>query len=103
MIERFRDWAVRAALFPPTTLDLAVAVLDFVQYDPIRSPSRAQDLILRHRVRDYREGDLERAYSVLGLDEGYLHVYGAMTRRLSALVDSRSGYVPSGLTADVLT
>ena len=29
--------------------------------DQIRSPARAQDLILRHRVKGYRSGDLERA------------------------------------------
>jgi uncharacterized protein YcaQ len=91
----------------------AVAAMGFVQYDPIRCPSRAQDLILHQRVRGYREGDLDRAYARLGLEEGYLHVYGAMTRRMSALVDpgvqqrtaNRSdsgGYVPSGLAADVL-
>jgi uncharacterized protein YcaQ len=34
--------------------------LGFVQADPIRSPARAQDLILRHRVKDYFAGDLER-------------------------------------------
>jgi len=28
----------------------------FVQADPIRSPARAQDLILRQRVKAYRAG-----------------------------------------------
>ena len=34
--------------------------MSFVQADPIRAPARAQDLTLRHRVKDYRAGDLER-------------------------------------------
>jgi uncharacterized protein YcaQ len=108
-IQRLRSMAVGASLFVPTSLEQAVAAMEFVQYDPIRSPSRAQDLILHQRVRDYRAGDLGRAYPRLGLEEGYLHVYGAMTPRLAALVDPRTqalpdgtGYAPSGLAAEVL-
>ena len=44
------------------TLGRAVAALGFVQAYPIRAPARAQDLILRHRVTDYRAGDLERRF-----------------------------------------
>ena len=101
-----RATAVRATLDVPDTLADTVTALAFVQYDPIRSPARAQDLILRQRVRGYREGDLERAYHRLDLEEGYLHVYGAMTRRLAALADPRAHpdfpYQPAGLAADVL-
>ena len=38
--------------------------MGFVQADPIRAPARAQDLILRHRVNNYRAGELERRYTV---------------------------------------
>ena len=41
----------------------------FLQADPIRSPARAQDLTLRHRVPGYRAGDLERAYPDLDIEE----------------------------------
>lgn len=79
-----------AAAFPrPATLPAALATMGFVQADPIRAPARAQDLILRHRVRDYRAGDLERRYPRLGLEEGYLHVYGFMGRDLHALLHPR--------------
>lgn len=98
--------AVSATLGRPATLADAVGALEFVQYDPIRSPARAQDLILSPRVRDYRAGDLDRAYAELGLEEGYLYVYGAMTRRLWALADPRAQpgnpYRPAGLAAEVL-
>ena len=60
----------------PTTLKQAVEKLRFVQADPIRSPARAQDLILRHRVTGYRAGDLERHYAKLGLHEAFLYAYG---------------------------
>ena len=54
----------------------AVERLGFVQADPIRSPARAQDLILRHRVKGYRAGDLEKHYPKLGLEEDFLYAYG---------------------------
>lgn len=97
-----RSMAVRAALFPPASLAKAVSGLRFVQYDPIRCPARAQDLVLHQRVRAYRCGDLDRAYERLGLDEGYLHVYGAMTPGLRALVAPASDRTPSGFALDVL-
>ena len=37
-------------------------------------------LLFSHRVRDYRAGELERRYPRLGIEEGYLHVYGFMRR-----------------------
>ena len=52
---RLRAHARHATLFAPTTLADAVVRLGFVQADPIRAPARAQDLILRHRVRGYRD------------------------------------------------
>jgi hypothetical protein len=51
-----------------------------VQADPIRSPARAQDLILRHRVTGYRSGDLERRYPSLDIEEDYLYAYGFVSR-----------------------
>lgn len=99
-----------ASAFPrPTTLPAALASMGFVQADPIRAPARAQDLILRHRVRDYRAGDLERRYPRLAIEEGYLHVYGFMPRDLHALLHPRHDpalpdgmLVPEGIAADVL-
>jgi uncharacterized protein YcaQ len=77
-LEHLKRQAVTASLFPATTLRQAVHRLGFVQADPIRSPARAQDLILRHRVRDYRAGDLEKRYSSLHLEEDFLYAYGFM-------------------------
>ncbi len=71
-----RRHAVSRSLSVPTSLAQAVAALGFVQADPIRAPARAQDLILRHRVRGYREGDLEAHYPQLPLDEEYFVNYG---------------------------
>jgi uncharacterized protein len=71
-----RRHAIAATLFPPTDLKQAIEKLGFVQCDPIRAPARAQDLILRQRVRDYRAGDLDRRYAELGLEEDYLYAYG---------------------------
>ena len=59
-LDDLRRFAVNQSLFAPTTLKRALHRFGFVQADPIRAPSRAQDLILRHRVKNYRAGDLER-------------------------------------------
>lgn len=64
--------------------------MGFVQADPIRAPARAQDLILRHRVRNYRTGDLERHYSKLGVEEDFFVNYGFVTRELQVLMHPRS-------------
>ena len=63
--------------------------MQFVQADPIRSPARAQDLILRHRVKDYHAGDLERRYVKLGVEEDFFINYGFVTRELQALMHPR--------------
>ena len=68
-LDDLRRFAVAHSLFKPTTLRRALNRLGFVQADPIRAPARAQDLTLRHRVKDYRAGDLERRYSKLGVEE----------------------------------
>jgi uncharacterized protein len=70
--------AIASSLFRATTHRRAVQRLGFVQADPIRSPARAQDLILRHRVRNYGEGDLDRRYRSLKLEEDMLYAYGFM-------------------------
>jgi uncharacterized protein YcaQ len=76
-------------LFPPTTLEQAIEQLGFVQCDPIRAPARAQDLILRHRVNDYRAGDLERCYPDLRLEEDYLYAYGVVSEATWRLLHPR--------------
>ena len=108
-LDLLRRHALAAAFPRPTTLPAALARMGFVQADPIRAPARAQDLILRHRVRDYRAGELERRYPRLGIEEGYLHVYGFMRRDLHTLLHPRLDpalpdgmLVPEGIAADVL-
>jgi uncharacterized protein YcaQ len=85
-----RRLAIAQSLFVPTTLERALHRMQFVQADPIRSPARAQDLILRHRVKDYRAGDLERRYAKLGIAEDFFINYGFVTRELQALMHPRS-------------
>jgi uncharacterized protein YcaQ len=85
-----RRFAVTRSLFKPTTLKRALHRMGFVQADPIRAPARAQDLTLRHRVKDYRAGDLERKFTKLGIEEDFFVVYGFVTRPLQALMHPRS-------------
>jgi uncharacterized protein YcaQ len=89
-LDHLRRFAVAHSLFPPTTLKCALHKLGFVQADPIRAPARAQDLTLRHRVRGYRAGDLERRYATLGVEEDFFINYGFVTRELQALMHPRS-------------
>jgi uncharacterized protein YcaQ len=88
-LEDLRRFAVAHSLFAPTTLGRALNKMGFVQADPIRAPARAQDLTLRHRVRDYRAGDLERSYVKLGLEEDFFVTYGFVTKSLRALMHPR--------------
>ena len=85
-----RRHAVARSLFTPTTLPKAIARLGFVQADPIRAPARAQDLTLRHRVKGYRVGDLERRYPKLPVEEDFFVNYGFVTPELHALMHPRS-------------
>lgn len=85
-----RRLTVANSLFAPTTLKGALHRMRFVQADPIRAPARAQDLILRHRVKNYRAGDLERQYVKLGVEEDFFINYGFVTRDLQALMHPRS-------------
>jgi len=89
-LDHLRRHAVARSLFKPTTLMRAVARLGFVQADPIRAPARAQDLTLRHRVVDYRAGDLERRYPRLALEEDFFVNYGFLPRATQALMHPRT-------------
>src|SRR3954468_10915384 len=84
-----RRLTVSQSLSPPTTVKRALHRMQFVQADPIRAPARAQDLILRHRVKDYRAGDLERRYSKLGVEEDFFINYGFVTSVVHALMHPR--------------
>lgn len=87
-----RRHAIARSLFKPTTLPKAVARLGFLQADPIRAPARAQDLTLRHRVRDYRAGELERRYARLPIEEDFFVNYGFVPRATQALMHPRSAH-----------
>jgi len=89
-----RRHAIARSLFKPTTLPRAIARLGFVQADPIRAPARAQDLILRQRVSNYRAGDLERRYPKLAIEEDFFVNYGFVPRGLHALMHPRSARQP---------
>ena len=90
-----RRFAVGRSLFPSTTLAEAIARMDFVQADPIRSPARAQDLTLRPRVGGYRAGDLDASYASLDVEEDFFINYWFVTRRLQALMHPRSSLTPT--------
>lgn len=83
--KQLRIAAVSQTLVAPGSLASAMRTLQFVQADPIRAPARAQDLILRHRVRNYRAGDLERAFQKLDVEETILYAYGFATRAVAEL------------------
>lgn len=85
-----RQYAMARSLFAPTTLARAIDRLGFVQADPIRAPARAQDLTLRHRVRNYRAGDLERLYPKLKIEEDFFVNYGFLPRSTYALMHPRT-------------
>jgi uncharacterized protein len=85
-----RRYAIDRSLFAPTTLKRAIDRLSFVQADPIRAPARAQDLTLRHRVKGYRAGDLERRYAALGVEEDTFINYGFVPSSVFALMHPRA-------------
>ena len=88
-LHQLRRFALARSLFAPTTLPAAIARLGFVQADPIRAPARAQDLTLRHRVKAYRAGDLERRYPKLDVEEDFFVNYGFVPRSTQALMHPR--------------
>jgi uncharacterized protein len=89
-LEHLRRFAIARSLFKPTTLKRAIEKLGFVQADPIRAPARAQDLTLRHRVRGYRAGDLERRYPRLPIEEDFFVNYGYVLRHHHGLMHPRT-------------
>ncbi|MBV8770137.1 MAG: YcaQ family DNA glycosylase [Hyphomicrobiales bacterium] len=108
MLRKLRARALAATLAPPAALAEVIGRLGFVQADPIRSPARAQDLILRHRVAGYRVGGLEGAFRRLELEEDFLYAYGFMPREIANLLHPRLdpqgvAHSPTGLAADVLS
>jgi uncharacterized protein len=96
-----RSYAIAHSLFRPTTLGRAISRLGFVQADPIRAPARAQDLTLRHRVNNYRAGDLEKHYPKLPIEEDFFVNYGFLPRATQALMHPRTPSLP--LTAQEKT
>lgn len=81
--------------FPkPAALNPTLQRLGFVQADPIRAPARAQDLILRHRVKNYHAGDLERFYEKLDVEEDFFVNYGYVTKSLQELMHPRPASLP---------
>jgi uncharacterized protein YcaQ len=89
-LDTLRRYAVARSLFTPTTLPKAIARLGFVQADPIRAPARAQDLTLRHRVKGYGAGDLERRYPKLAIEEDFFVNYGFLPRSTHTLMHPRT-------------
>jgi hypothetical protein len=89
-----RAYAIARSLFPKTTLARAIDTLGFVQADPIRAPARAQDLTLRHRVKGYVAGDLERRYPRLDVQEDFFVNYGFVPARHWSAMHPRSGVPP---------
>jgi uncharacterized protein len=89
-LDDLRRHAVARSLFAPTTLPAAIKRLGFVQADPIRAPARAQDLTLRHRVKGYEAGELERRYPKLAIEEDFFVNYGFLPRPLQALMHPRT-------------
>ncbi len=92
-LDALRRYAVARTLFTPTSLPAAIKRLGFVQADPIRAPARAQDLTLRHRVKAYRAGDLEKRYAKLDVEEDFFVNYGFLPRTTQALMHPRTARV----------
>ncbi|MFZ2987779.1 DNA glycosylase AlkZ-like family protein, partial [Ideonella sp.] len=91
-LDALRRHALARSLFKPTTLPKAIARLGFVQADPLRAPARAQDLILRHRVQDYRAGDLDLRYPKLAIEEDFFINYGYLPRTTHHLMHPREAH-----------
>jgi uncharacterized protein YcaQ len=101
-LKQLRARAISQTFFRPTTLKTAIKRLGFVQADPIRSPARAQDLILRHRVSGYCAEDLTQAYASLDIEEDILYAYGFLSREVWQLLHPRGTNNLSDLDLKVL-
>jgi uncharacterized protein len=88
-LRQLRRYAIARSLFKATSVSRAIARLGFVQADPMRAPARAQDLILAHRVKDYRAGELERRYPRMAIEEAFFVNYGFLPRETLALLYPR--------------
>jgi uncharacterized protein YcaQ len=88
-LQQLRRYAIARSLFKATSLPRAIALLGFVQADPLRAPARAQDLILAHRVKNYRAGELERRYPRLAIEEAFFINYGFLPRTTLSLLHPR--------------
>ena len=101
-LDDLRRYAVAAQLFRrrPRSRRALQTILAFVQADPIRAPARAQDLTLRHRVRNYRAGDLERRYSALGIRRGLLRQLRFRAARGARADASARGVVALAMVAE---
>jgi uncharacterized protein len=91
-LAELRQLAIARTLFKPTTLPQAIQRLGFVQMDPIRAPARAQDLMLRQRVRGYRAGELEARYPKLAVEEDFFINYGVLPRAHQRLMHPRRDF-----------
>lgn len=100
-IETLRRHATQASLRAPNDLAGAISGMGFVQADPIQAPARAQDLILRQRVKGYRQGDLQHRYPKLKLEEDFLYAYGFMPPAVVDLLHPRPTKL-DGFAADLL-
>lgn len=101
-LEALRRYAISSSLSQPLQLAATMERMGFVQADPIRSPARAQDLILRHRVLGYRAGDLEQRYPSLDLDEDQVYAYGFVSDTVRRLLHPRGEGKLDLLARDVL-
>ena len=81
-LKNFRKRVIRSSLFSTTSIIDAIKRLSFLQADPIRCPARAQDLILRQRIKGYHAGELEKRYKDLELEECFLFAYGFAHKEL---------------------
>lgn len=88
-LDELRRYTVARNFFRPANLKTALHRMGFVQADPIRAPARAQDLILRHRVNNYRAGELERRYATLDVEEDFFVNYGYVSRGVYSLMHPR--------------
>ena len=100
-LDDLRRFTVARNFFKPITLKRALHRMGFVQADPIRAPARAQDLILRHRVKNYHAGDLERRYATLDIEEDFFVTYGFVTSSVQSLMHPRSDCRATGEDVDL--
>ncbi|MEM7674288.1 MAG: crosslink repair DNA glycosylase YcaQ family protein [Verrucomicrobiota bacterium] len=102
-LQQFRKHVIRSSLFPETNLPKAIERLSFLQADPIRCPARAQDLILRQRVKQYKAGHLEKCYPDLNLEECFLFAYGFAPKVLWDLIYPKTISALSALDKQILS